>query len=278
MIEINGIPLDSTTLQNEYPDGGEESAILSLMQKSNETYRYKTEDELTFELTLRAGIVRAAKELYQSGLAFSTFHEAKCNPDYWERTKNGGFLLREDVSPADAIQDIFQNGEKYATECATAMMIVYYGALLHAFGKEDFDRVFPRIYLMDWSIRQPLLQDVGNPRKLADILPGDRAYFINEDVDPSVPWWRGENVIVLTDGYYYGHGVGILNKEQIISNLNANRKKDSDIPARLLDRASRPDFQKLYGALHGTLQEEARPEPIMWRLPSSIRNFLSDMQ
>lgn len=269
MITIAGKPLDTANLH--YPADGAEQLVINTMSKSGHEYAYDELESLKFELELRKETVNAAMALHESGMAFATFHDSTCNPEFWDRTKNGGFQLREGVSAGDAIEDIYKHGDKYGTECATAMLMVYYKALLAVYGKERFDRTFPSIYLMDWSIRQPLLAEVGTPREVNDILIGDRAYFINEDVDPEVPWWRGENVIVLPGGMYYGHGVGLLDADEIIGHLNANRKKNSDSEAHLLDQVSRPDYNKLYEAQAAPARSS---QPLVWRLPPSPRDLL----
>ena len=63
-----------------------------------------------------------------------------------ERTEEGGFLLKDGVKPSEAIKDIFVNSSLYGTECATAMVIVFYGAIVNVFPEEVFDRVF-HIYI-----------------------------------------------------------------------------------------------------------------------------------
>ena len=66
---------------------------------------------------------------------------------------------------------------------------------------------------------------IGYPRKAHDMLIGDRAYFKNPDVHPETMWLQGENVIVLAEDLYYGHGIGIANAETFIEILNRNRKE-----------------------------------------------------
>ena len=70
--------------------------------------------------------MNAAHALNKSGMGFDVFHKSKCNEDYWFRTDNGGFRLKSGIKGSDAINDIYQNGRKYKTECATAMVIVIY--------------------------------------------------------------------------------------------------------------------------------------------------------
>ena len=198
-----------------------------------------------FELNLRQEIVNAAAALNNSDLSFADFKDSRCNPAYWSRTDNGGFLLREGVPPGEAIGDIFTNGDKYATECATAMMIVYYKALRSIYGDEKFNALFPEIYLMDWDVTEPLLREVTVAQPAADVLPGDRQYFKNPDFDPETPEWQGENVMVLPDSKYYGHGIGIVTADVIISDLNSRRREGASRSAVLLDSVWRPDFEKL---------------------------------
>lgn len=199
---------------------------------------------MSFESSLRKNIVNAAIALDRSYLSFSTFRKSYCNENYWKRTRQGGFLLKKDVRSSAAINDIYENGRKYGTECATAMVIVFYKACLDSFGDRLFDTVFPEIYLMNWqnidrNLGLTTMDDITNP------LPGDCRYFRNPQVSPLTPEWQGENVIDLGDGMYYGHGVGIKTGEQIIDALNSNRVMGANQSAYLLDSATRPDFEHL---------------------------------
>lgn len=249
MIQITGKTVTPAEISG-IPSGGTASAVLAAMSSSPSAYRFDTENQLRFELNLRAEIVEASVKLAHSGIRFSVFRDSTCNPDFWDRMPNGGFRLRKDVSPSAAIQDIFQNGGKYGTECATAMMIVLYGALVRVYGEGQFDRLFPKIELMNWRRLDPRLQGFGQLDKYPDYLPGDRRYFANPDVDPLVPMWQGENVVQLDGGMYYGHGVGINRAEAIIRSLNGNRSPGADESAYLMEGAGRPDFRKL-SALSG---------------------------
>ncbi len=245
MIRISGRPFDTSTLMGEFPRDSIERKVLDTMSASDGRYQYDSVEQLKFELELRREIVKAARELNGSKMSFAVFHKSRCNKKYWERTNNGGFRLKKDARPSDGIRDIFINGSQYATECATAMVIVYYKALLNIFGDELFNRLFPDIYLMNWQIIDPLLKEIGTPRAVSDILLGDRGYFANPDVNPETPELQGENVIVLPDGLYYGHGMGIRTAEAIIRILNANRKKNAVKSAYFMDSAGRPNFKKL---------------------------------
>ncbi len=246
MVYLNGEPFDTAPLISAYPANAIERTILTQMTQSGDIFRFKSEDALKFEVNLRAKTVEAAQALNRSGMDFAVFHESRCNETYWVRKDNGGFLLRDGVSPAAAIRDIFQNGRKYGTECATAMVIVFYGALLNVYGDTLFNRTFPSIYLMNWNRMDPLLQSVGIPKDVQALVIGDRGYFNNPDVNPQTPEWQGENVIVLPGGLYYGHGIGITTAENIIAALNGNRKNGAQRTAYLMDAAARPNYNELY--------------------------------
>ena len=268
MITVAGYSFDISKIMDEYASNSVESQLLTTMAQSTDRYRYDSLDELKFELRLRREIVDAAYALDKSRFSFATFHKSRANPKYWERMPNGGFKLKSGVSPSEAIEDIFTYGVAYATECATAMMIVYYKALLDTFGKRFFDEKFTNIYLMNWHINEPLLKAVGIPRRTKDFLLGDRAYFSNPDVDPKTPEWQGENVIVLPGGFYYGHGIGITSAEGIVDALNKNRKRDATKSAYLRDTVGRPDFDMLE-ALYA--RSAVQSGPLVWNFPPAIR-------
>lgn len=244
MIKIAGKVMDSDTILNGYMSNSIEYKIAKILYSSNEIYNYNSLNQLNFELKLRKNIINAAKELYKSRFSFRVFRKSKCNEDFWERTKNGGFALKAGVKPSDAIKDIYIHSSKYGTECSTAIVIIYYKALADILPEELFNKMFPNIYLMNW---QHLDDDLGvtNYIRVADYLPGDCRYFKNPDVDPINPEWQGENVILLDNGLYYGHGLGIGTSEKFIDALNKERIKDSNTSAYLMDTAKRPDFKHL---------------------------------
>ncbi len=245
MVIISGQPFDISNIIDEYPANSIERQLLNKLSQSAANYRYNSLSQLKFELRLRKEIVNAAVDLNNSSFSFSDFYKSRRNPEYWDKTDNGGFKLKSGAIPSAAISDIFNNSDKYATECATAMIIIYYKALLDVFGEDLFNKLFPEIYLMNWHSIDPLLKEVGLPRKVEDVLFGDRGYFANPDVDPKTPEWQGENVIVLPGNLYYGHGIGIKTAEEMISILNARRKKDATRTAYFRDYFSRPNFKKL---------------------------------
>lgn len=245
MIHIDGRPADLTSLERVYPEESIERRVLTTLRDSRELYTYDSQRALLFELRLRREIVRAAAALDKSGLAFEVFRESRCNPAYWRRRGDGGFVLKEGVPASGAIRDIFDHGSRYGTECATAMQLVYYKALLDLFPEKAFDALFQGVVLMNWSDVSAPLGEIGRMRRGSDFMPGDRRYFSNPDVDPRTPEWQGENVIDMGDGTYYGHGVGRHHGATFIRELNGNRRPGADREATLLDTAGRPDFKKL---------------------------------
>jgi protein-glutamine gamma-glutamyltransferase len=245
MIKCAGVEVDPKKLLEKYPRESIESEIVEKLSKSSRTYEYSSEDELLFETGMRRYIIKASMELYRGRLGFRTFHESRCNEDYWVRREDGGFELKKDVKASDGIRDIFKNTRKYATECATAIVIVFYAAVLDSFSENLFNTAFTELTLMNWRQMDELM-GIATYRKPADYFPGDCRYFRNPDVNPLTPEWQGENTVDLSGGNYYGHGIGIGNAERIIKALNDNRIEDAQASAYLMDTATRPNFTNLY--------------------------------
>lgn len=249
MITISGRPAAAGELENNYPAGSIERGIVETMEQSPHSYSFKLPAEFDFMVKMRAATVKSAVELYNSGLEFAVFRKSRCNEEFWVRTDDGGFKLKPGAKPASAIRDIFQNGSLYATECATAIIIIFYNAALSMYPEKLFNETFPDIMLMNWHYVDPLFQGIGSLQEYHDYFPGDRRYFKNPDVNPKTPEWQGENVIALVGGKYYGHGLGIYGEQEIINELNRNRVKYPEESAYLMDGAGRPDYGKLYSIL-----------------------------
>ncbi|ETI69301.1 protein-glutamine gamma-glutamyltransferase [Neobacillus vireti] len=242
MILINHQPVKPEELLSTITNA-EQKTILKQMAAFNETYQYRSVDQLKFELLFRSNTMKAARELNKSGAKFTTYSYAFCNKKYWDRLGNGGFLLKPDVRPSAGILDIIKNGKLYAFECSTGIAIVLYIAALYSLGEERFNILFARLYLMDWQFDDdlPILQKNGD-----DYLPGDVLHFNNPDFDPKQPWWRAENVIYFGDDQYYGHGVGIQNAKTIIDFLNKKRKPEPKTSAYLMSMITRPNYQLIF--------------------------------
>jgi protein-glutamine gamma-glutamyltransferase len=221
-----------------------ERVILDKMLSAKTIFSYPSQSLFHFELALRKELVNASERLNNSFFTFKLFKDAICNTQYWDKTEEGGFRLKKMANPHEAVRDIKRNSRLYGTECATAIVMAYYLALVEVMPAELFDLLFSDIYLMDWKYLDKDL-GVGTYHGVEDSLPGDCLYFKNPDVNPDTPEWQGENVIQLLDGYYYGHGIGIKTSAGIIRDLNRNRSRDSETSAYLLDLIVKPDFQYL---------------------------------
>ncbi|RBW70670.1 protein-glutamine gamma-glutamyltransferase [Bacillus taeanensis] len=243
MINIRGEIFSLDELNSFLPLNEQEKEIAKKMAKHLTVYYYPTVSELHFEIEIRLQIIKAAHALFNSRAEFATFYRSRCNDVYWELTTKGGFQLKQDAQPAQAVVNIFKDGTNYAFECATAMMIVFYKAVLEVIGAGRFNNLFRNLLLWDWNYDPDL--DVKTVRT-TEYLPGDVLYFKNPDVHPKLPHWQGENAVNLGNGSYYGHGIGIESAEKMIEMLNKQRKPEAEQSAYLLEQATRPNFRSLY--------------------------------
>ncbi|SFL55726.1 protein-glutamine gamma-glutamyltransferase [Paenibacillus sp. 1_12] len=241
MIIIAG---NSETAFDDSTLSGLEQSMYRTMKSSSLEYRYDSVEGLLFELAVRFHIVESSRSLNKSGVQFSDFEHSRCNEEFWDRLDNGGFQLKNGVSSQDGIRDIFKNGRLYAFECATAVTIVLYKAVLESIDPKQFDMLYSDLLLYDWHFNSNLrLNDKTDPN---EAVAGDILYFNNPDFDPSTPWWRGENVVKMEQDLYYGHGIGIRTSDEIITGLNKSRKPGSTESASLSDRYDQLDFAFLW--------------------------------
>lgn len=245
MIKLAEGEFDPKKALEKYQADSTEYNILNKMIKSDHEYIYSSQDELDFEIGMRKNIVSSSYAAYRGRIAFRTFRESKCNEDFWDRRPDGGFVLKRDVKPSDAINDIFRNGRRYGTECATVMVMIFYKAVLDMYGDKLFNTAFAEIILMNWQELDDLM-GITTQRRIPDFLHGDCRYFRNPDVNPLTPEWQGENAIYMGGSMYFGHGIGIASPQMIIEVLNSNRIEDAQASAYLMDTATRPDFRSLY--------------------------------
>ncbi len=257
MIRIGGQIIQEESIISRYSNDSIKRLTLNRLFASDITYSFKSIEALDFELNTRAAIVRAAEKLNDSSFSFRVFKDSKCNPEYWERTEIGGFLLKPNVSPYKAIKDILINSRLYGTECSTAIVIVFYLGLTDILSEELFNDLFANLYLMNWKY---LDKDLGmrSSDNIKDPLPGDCLYVANPDVNPETPEWQGENVIQLINGKYYGHGIGIRTVEGIIRVLNQQRIRGATRSAYLTDTVVRPDYKYLFGRYSTAYAARAR--------------------
>lgn len=191
---------------------------------------------------MNAHIVRAAREMAASGAGFaSRSAEDRVNKELWWLGYGGKMGVRMGVPSSKAIRDVFENGEKYAFECATGNLLVYYKAILDRIGDEDFDREFPKLRLFRWDIKDDDLVAAEKNDVFPDRWPGDHVYFSNPDFAPENSAWQGENTIYLGGGEYFGHGIGIESGDEILATLDSLRKPGARRKAYVHEKTSRID-------------------------------------
>lgn len=237
---------DLENFRNGIPQNSLQFKIFNIINESPNMMYYNSLDELDFEMKLRTAIVQASVELNESNFSFAVFRNSSCNEHYWRSTSNGGFQLRDDVSPSVAIIDIYKSSQLYATECATPMVIICYKALLSVYGDDLFDRLFPEIYLMNWSRLDKRIALFGQLSETSYYAPGDRCYFSNPDVRQDSLEYQGENAILLDQDTYYAPGMGITSANEIITALNQVRQSNATRSAFLRNTVGRLNYQSLY--------------------------------
>lgn len=213
--------------------------IFNALQGSPLPHYYNSPSELMFELFLREKIIESAIKLSDSGAEFNIFSGSRFNPDYWVKTMRG-YALRPAVAPSVAIEDIFKNGKEYAFECSTAIVIIFYYAVLQSINRSAFHWLFPNLLVWDWNYDEDLRIIT---RRGTEFIPGDVLYFYNPDYGH--PAWIGENTVYFGNDQYFGHGIGLGSKEEIIESLNSLRKENATRSAYLLSQYSRLDFNYL---------------------------------
>ncbi len=245
IIKIAGKTVYPNDIIGEFTPGSTETKVLTKLAEDETIHRYNSIKQLKFEVLLRTNIIKASLELARSGFKFKIFTDSFCNPEFWDRTRIGGFAVKQGVSPYDAISDIYKNGPKYGTECSTAIIILYYGALIKVYPKELFDIAFSGLQLYNWKF---IDSDLGiNTRLYASRdIPGDCRYFENPEFNPETPEWRGENAIDLGNGKFYGHGIGINTADEIVEKLNRHKAHPSAPSAFLNNSVTNPNYKHLF--------------------------------
>lgn len=198
-------------------------------------------------------MVDAAHEM---GKAKHKFGDLEANEVVWEIDEDNPntMYLNPEFEPSVALMDIFNNPDLYKFECATAMVILRYRAMLEMIGENDFNRICSDLQIGVWD-QEDHAADVwevtgksakGEDAEMTDetrakLMPGDYAYFKNWDVTEAAfkGGWQGENVIFLGEGKFYGHPFGIVEGKKIVDYLNKHRKAGSTRSASMLDLHAR---------------------------------------
>lgn len=240
MIFVNGYPVNTSQISGFNSLTSTQKQIGEKLKNSRESFYYTSPHQFLFEVVMRSNVVAAALAMRDSGAGFATFVNARCNPQYWRRTAYGGFLLRSGVHPSDAISDIFINGKKYGFECTTAIMIMFYKAVLETIGARMFDQLFNGLLLYSTEHDEDLqIIQVSS----GDSLPGDVRYVKNPEHHPNTPQWQGENLIDLGNGQFFGHGIGTGTIGEVIDVLNKKRMPGATVSAFLTSEIIRPNYR-----------------------------------
>jgi protein-glutamine gamma-glutamyltransferase len=202
----------------------------------------KRADDVAFRLK----VIDAARALATSGAEFSPGSDTDAvNPALWSLSYGGKMTVRKFPkdgsagSPARALRDIFDNGQMYGFECATAMMVIYHKAILDTVGEEAFDAMFsePRsLAFFRWSIKDA---DYVAAERMTDgepgWMPGTHYYYRNPDASDENSAFRGENVIYLGsekgERMFYAHGVVgkegtyLVSEKDLVRSLRMLRKR-----------------------------------------------------
>ncbi len=197
-------------------------------------------------------VVNAAKKLAQAKTRFCSPWYMRFNPSFWELYKGDHYIVKEGQSPSAALLDIFNN--KAFTpchECSTAIIIIFYRAILDLIGNEHFDRVFDQSDIRKKLIIGPMAYGrisnyitsigAGNRRatssQAANFKPGSYGYVRNwshyNSESTYDDGWQGENIIFLGDGFVFGHPFGIEKLSTVIDGVDSHRREGFDDPAGL---------------------------------------------
>lgn len=207
-------------------------------------------------VAIGAAVVDAAYAMDSANHRFGG--QPQANETYWRVPTNpvsgaSRMLVRDGVRPSAALQDMFENPGDYRFECASAIVIIRYKAIMDLIGKADFDRIMTDMIVGAWkqeadsealwkiSRTGPTKTPPVDPSAIPEVPPGEYTYFRNWDVSKEGfdAGWQGENVIALGDGLYYGHPFGVVSDDEIIKHLNQNRKAGSTQSATLLNLRAR---------------------------------------
>jgi len=208
------------------------------------------------DATIRFHAVRAARDLAASGAEFSGGHDTdRVNKKLWTMGYGGKIQVRKFLkpgilgSPAAAMRDIFEHGNKYAFECATAMMVIYHKAILDMVGDDVFDAMFTdpsylKFFRWDEKDADYLACERMEDGKNFELVPGSHYYYRNPNA--SDPAFGGENVLYLGkndngEHEFYGHGLIGSSDEYIVT-----EKEMMDSLTALQTTHEKPPFREKF--------------------------------
>lgn len=201
----------------------------------------------SFELILRRHICEAATNQFASGLQFNApYTVANCSSTnvFWE-TNGVGISIKAGANTADAIENIFSSGATFGADCYSALVIVWYKAVLDTFeecspanGRSKFASSFSSITISSTNSTYP--PNLGN-QTYSSYRFGDWRYIDNPDFALSTPQFKGFNVIQMTDGVqdwdeFYEHPYGVQSLFYHETTLAGHRiSNPTEFPSLLLE-------------------------------------------
>ena len=208
-----------------------------MVRDANGQVRALTDKEFR-EVQIRTHTVEGAKILDQAkqagrGLGFANdLRKTQANPQFWNVDQQGRMSLRQGVSPADAVDDVFNNPNAYTLDCAAASHVVGLRAIKNTIGAEDFNRTHDGLSIYGWQAErrgpggnmQTISKVTGNQNDRAQggLKAGDVGYFKNPDNISTE--WQGENVISLGGDQYWGHPGGTKSSQGWVNWMNQNAR------------------------------------------------------
>ncbi|MFC1610811.1 hypothetical protein ACFL6C_07625 [Myxococcota bacterium] len=194
--------------------------------------------ELRDHVRIGAAVVSACRALARASPRFGVSHSHQFSSRFWlpvAESGCGAFEIRPGVLPSEAIRDIQVHPKRYRFDCGTAIVVVFYTAMLELLGEKTFNRVCANLEVGPWWLGPNLAEHLhgsgdisraATPQSRRELRPGDHVRFCNWDVSAAGRrgGWSGENAIYLGNGLYYGHPFGICNEKTIVDHLNAHRR------------------------------------------------------
>lgn len=193
-----------------------------------------------------AAMTSACEDMGRARHAFALLDDQSFSRTHWQQEGGGTFHVRDGVRPSQALRDVFAHPDAYRFECATALVLVHYKAMLELVGDDDFDRMCPRLRVGPWETDEAFVRHTrsegdsaveASEERRRHFRAGDYGYIKNWDVSEkgARAGWQGENVIALGDGRFYGHPFGVTTEDSIVQHLNTHRVEGAARPAGLLD-------------------------------------------
>jgi protein-glutamine gamma-glutamyltransferase len=246
-LEVEGETITAASAYYRKTIGKTERAIIDAMMQSKTRF-VRSEKEIDLEIRFRSNMVKAAQAINDRAPMFpergENFIEAPGASKFWGPDEEGNFGrgLHYKGEPykhsfSEAIDELWATTSGLKCDCSAALTLVYLRALRDTLGKEEFDllwsnfqaiyKTIPRVSQRGGNFTPGYFNVSGGPpiggladRYYTDHLPGDWSAFENKDVTPNFDWaWGAENVIVMPDDKFYGHGIGIKSREVMLDEL-----------------------------------------------------------